>query len=301
LAPLSKGLAAVMITDLRQVEHFRILERERLDILKKELSGIGGTETSQKVSPSAPEGTEPGTAQRAKPEPGEASSASPVENVPPSPAFETAGAIDPATAPRLGRILRTRRFVQGFFTAIGEREIQLHATLIDADTPQSVPTGAPVFGPLSEVLYLEKDLVYQTLRTLGVEPTPEERNRIDRMPTESFEAFLAYSRGLAYRDLGKTDEATAAFAEAAAEDPSFEEAEEAAAATESTETTPSDLITEIAINVGNGPAPDDVDTDATDVTGEDLGDATDTRPPDTDRVPESRLPGFPPPPTDRNP
>ncbi len=283
LAPLSRGLSAVMVTDLSKVREFRVLERDRLQVLLDELDLARPAEGSGapaklhamntplglkerlgaliRPSTGKPYYTGPTDDQRdaalasavkafqadhkltvdgvagprtlaalqsALGEPGRAVAAA----VPPSP-------VDPATAPRLGVLLGARRFVQGGFAPLGQTDVRLDASLVGVREGTLNSTGEPVEGPLPRILHLEKDLLGQVLAALGVTPTPEERRELERVPTESFPAFLAWSRGLVLQDQGRREEALAAFREAARLDPGFEEAK---ASEEVAAVTPADQI-----------------------------------------------------------
>lgn len=125
------------------------------------------------------------------------------------------------TAPRVGTLLGARRFVQGTFAPVGDDEIQLGASLLEITTGGIQPAGSPVVGKTESVLRLEKDLVFEVLGALGVEPTQEERREIEKMPTNSFLAFMAYSRGLYLEDLGRSEDALGAYMDALRADPGF--------------------------------------------------------------------------------
>jgi hypothetical protein len=123
-------------------------------------------------------------------------------------------------------LLGARTFAQGAFTVTGESRIQLDAFLIDSSGDIRKAAGEPVSGAVEEAIGLERKLVYQALDALGIVPTEEERKRIGRVPTENFEAFLAYSRGLEHEDEGRPQEAALAYREALQLDPGFQEARE---------------------------------------------------------------------------
>jgi hypothetical protein len=57
--------------------------------------------------------------------------------------------------------------------------------------------------------------------TLGITLTRAERDAIEEVPTESFLAFMAFSRGLSYRRRGMPGEALESFREAREHDPGF--------------------------------------------------------------------------------
>jgi tetratricopeptide (TPR) repeat protein len=133
-------------------------------------------------------------------------------------------AIDPATAPRLGKLLAARRFAQGSLVPAGREHLQLDALVVDASSGVSRPSGEPVAGALQEVVGLEKRLVFQVIDSLGVPITPEIRHAIGEPPTRSFPAFLAFSRGIDFEERGLPDSARVAYAEATRLDPHFQAA-----------------------------------------------------------------------------
>lgn len=139
-------------------------------------------------------------------------------------------AIDPKSAPRLGRLVAARMLVQGGFAASGDPAALTDATLrIDAGMTETT-TGearggaADVTGPLSDLFKLERELVYELLHQAGIELTREERDALGRPPTRNVEAFLAYSRGLYEEDRGRYVEAREAYSRAVAIDPGFSRA-----------------------------------------------------------------------------
>jgi tetratricopeptide (TPR) repeat protein len=79
-------------------------------------------------------------------------------------------------------------------------------------------------GDLSEFFGMQKQMVFDVLDELGIQLTAAERDSIARIPTESFDAFMAYSRGLDYRDRGDYDAAKSEFERALEIDPGFAEA-----------------------------------------------------------------------------
>ncbi len=275
LAPLSRGLSAVLVTDLSKVSAFRVLERDRLKALLDEL-GMAQPAPTAPPAPTLllePMESVTGLKQRlaaliqpasGKPYYGGAidekkngelaaavqrfqsdhgltadgvagprtyaalrqaiGEAPPLTQLP----VETKSPVDPATAPRLGVLLGARRFVQGSFTPVGGEDLQLNGNIIGVSEGTLSAAGKPVSGPLPRVLYLEKDLLNEVLTALGVAATPQEKEEIERVPTQSFPAFMAYARGLELRELGRDSEALAAFREAARLDPGFQEAEDMA-------------------------------------------------------------------------
>jgi TolB-like protein len=173
LAPLGKGVAAMIAGDLVQLGRFTVVEREKLALLLDEVR-LG----------------------------------------------QSAGAVDPASAPRAGRLLGARTLVQGSVGG-GASGVSLDAGLTESATGKAVGTGADAGGPLEKLFALEKEVVVELVEGLGVTLTPEERESIGQPPTRDIEAFLAWSRGLGYEDAGDPVRARASYQEAVDRDPGF--------------------------------------------------------------------------------
>ena len=144
---------------------------------------------------------------------------------------------DPATAARVGRLLRAERMVQGTATIPpvppnAAATIELSATVV---TSAGVvrPVGQ-VTGPFRQLLALEKQVVFDLAGQLGIALTEAERQQILRQGPKSLAAFLAYSRALDDLDRGDYGAAARHFGAAARADPTFQAArqgQETAAAT----------------------------------------------------------------------
>jgi tetratricopeptide (TPR) repeat protein len=275
LAALSRGLAALVITDLAQVAELRVVEREKLQVLQKEMS-LSSPPPRPPTDPTEfqPVETVVGIQQRLQvllmPGTGEAyyqgdadgtkrisyleavkrfqsdrgltadgiagprTQASLEEAMtetsvaPPEALAPIAEVIDPATAARAGRILGARRFIQGSFVPIGERNVQLDASILGAADGAVQPAGEPVEGELRRVMRLEKDLLFSILDALGIEPSPELRRQLEEPATDNFLAFLAYGRGLLLEEEGRMGEALEAYREAVRNDPGFQMAQQQA-------------------------------------------------------------------------
>src|SRR5262249_54946419 len=87
-------------------------------------------------------------------------------------------------------------------------------------------TCDPVPGRISEVMWMEKSVLVQMLTRLGLPVSAELKRRLRRPATASFDAFLAFSRGVEAEDLGRTADAVRAYGEASRLDPGFRLARE---------------------------------------------------------------------------
>jgi tetratricopeptide (TPR) repeat protein len=130
--------------------------------------------------------------------------------------------VDPATAARVGRLLRAERMVQGTATIPPRGPVQLSATVVTG-TGVVRPLGQ-VTGPFPKLLDLEKQVVFDLAAQLGITLTQAEREQILRQGPKNLAAFLAYSRGLDDLDRGDYAGAARNFGAAARADPSFQAA-----------------------------------------------------------------------------
>jgi TolB-like protein len=176
-APLRKGLADMLITDLSAIGSIRIVERERLNAVLSELELAQGQ------------------------------------------------FIDPATAQKLGRGLSARYILTGAYTVAGE-EMRLDARVIEVETAK-VAAAEKVEGPKAAFFALEKELVEVLVATLDLKLPFAEKAKLRSVPTESFEAWLAYSAGLDAVDRGDTTAAQQQFRAALAADPGYASAKTA--------------------------------------------------------------------------
>jgi tetratricopeptide (TPR) repeat protein len=153
------------------------------------------------------------------------------------------GRADPATAARVGRLLRAERMVQGVADITENGPVRMSATVVRGTG--EVRAGAQANGTFKQLLDLEKQLVFSIAIQLGIEVTDAERQRILRQGPRSLAAFLAYSEGLAAMDRGDYRAAATAFSAAVRADPSFSAAREqqqAAVAAPSVQASSGDLV-----------------------------------------------------------
>ena len=134
---------------------------------------------------------------------------------------------DPSVSPRIGRLLGAGHLTGGRLSLFNDEGLQ-----VDFASWNPEQAVGPDFlrhgGRLAHFFDIEKEVVFALLRTLQIELTPEQRQRIEHIPTQNMQAFLAYSRGLSFEDRGFYIQATEAFQEATLLDPSFEAAQQAA-------------------------------------------------------------------------
>ncbi|HEX7048897.1 MAG TPA: CsgG/HfaB family protein [Longimicrobiales bacterium] len=141
------------------------------------------------------------------------------------------GVVDPATAARSGRLLGAGRIVQSRIEG-DETALRLEAAVVDVarGTEDARVTPVTQEDALRDLFDMEKRLALDIYRTLGVELTVAERERVQRRPTENVRALLEFGLGLAEADEGRFAAAAAHFSRAAELDPAFELARARAAA-----------------------------------------------------------------------
>lgn len=130
---------------------------------------------------------------------------------------------DPKNSPRLGRLVGSRRIVTGSVLGTGDNAVRLDGAVVSVGDG-ATKTTSPTEGLVKSFFKIQKEFVFKVIDDLGITLTPEERDSIQKIPTESYLAFMSYCRGLDYRSRGMTDEARQEFKQAVTEDKGFVEA-----------------------------------------------------------------------------
>ena len=135
----------------------------------------------------------------------------------------SSGAVDRATAPRVGRIVGARRLVLGRVAQRPRGEISLDLGVADATTGALSPL-LPSVARTEAVLDAEKALAFRVFDHLGVTLAPSERAAIEQRQTRNLAALLAYGRAVRYEVFGDYAAAAREYAEAERRDPGFRQA-----------------------------------------------------------------------------
>lgn len=139
------------------------------------------------------------------------------------------GLVDPPTAVRGGHLLGAGRIVQGRIEG-DERLLRLQAAVVGIGGEWDGRALAEE-DAIRRLFELEKRLALGIFRSLGIELTPAERERVMQQPTENLQALLAYGECLEAEDLGDFSRAAQSCGQAAALDPGFGAAQQAAVRT----------------------------------------------------------------------
>lgn len=135
------------------------------------------------------------------------------------------GAVDSATAPRVGNLAGARRLVLGTLVANPGEELTLDTRIADVASGES-QQGTYSFSSVDDVLEAEKALALRIFTLLGVTLTPAERAAIEERPTRNLAALLAYSRGVRAEVMRDYAAAARQYSQALRIDPRFRAARE---------------------------------------------------------------------------
>jgi len=138
------------------------------------------------------------------------------------------GQVDPATAPRYGRLLRANQLVGGHY-GVANDELSVDAGIFLATAADAVPELASASGGIEALFDVQKEVTARILEQLGITPTPEQRERLARVPTRHLTAFTRFSRGLQLEDRQEYRRAAELYEQAAQLDPDFTMAAQKAA------------------------------------------------------------------------
>jgi TolB-like protein len=130
------------------------------------------------------------------------------------------GLTDPATAPRVGRIMGARRLLIGNVRSAPGGQIEFSARLVDA-VAGTVQPLVSARAPLDRVIDAEKELALRVFEAMGVTLTPSQRVAVEQRQTTNLQALVAYGRGLEAEARGDVATAMRSFADAARLDAAF--------------------------------------------------------------------------------
>ena len=171
-APIGKGLAEMIITDLNQVKSIRTVERIRVQSIMDEVN------------------------------------------------LQQTGLTNPSSQMTISKLLGAGKLINGNFDV--SKGDKFHLDVVFGDILQQTFSDPIAMNDVLKNLFLlEKQLVFQVIDDMNIRLTPEEKENIQRIPTKSIQAFLAYSMGLEMEDQGNFDQAVDYFRHALMIDPNF--------------------------------------------------------------------------------
>jgi len=118
--------------------------------------------------------------------------------------------IDKSSAPKIGRILGSRNIVTATLTSLELNHLRLSGIIVNTvDSSEYYPESSE--SVLKKIFEMQKQFVRQIIAELNIELTPEEQDSLNIVPTDSYEAFLAYCKGLTYQKAGHYEQALEEF------------------------------------------------------------------------------------------
>jgi TolB-like protein len=129
------------------------------------------------------------------------------------------GAVDKATAAKIGSLAGASHLLVGSFTVVGGK-MRIDARLFSVASGE-VALSEKMEGAQSSFFELEQKLVRKIVDSVGVKLGRKEKADLAKPQTTDFEAFEKFSQGIALADDKKGPEAIAAMQAAVAKDPNF--------------------------------------------------------------------------------
>jgi tetratricopeptide (TPR) repeat protein len=134
--------------------------------------------------------------------------------------FSATSAVDPSTAPRLGKFLAAGRIVGGRYDVSADKTLRLDVASLDVGKGKT-PSSETQSDDLTNLFKVQKEMVFRVVKDMGITLTREEISAIETIPTKNLQAFFAYSVGLEKEGQGDFESAGVYFKQASALDPSF--------------------------------------------------------------------------------
>jgi TolB-like protein len=129
------------------------------------------------------------------------------------------GAVDKATAAKIGSLAGASHLLVGSFTVVGGR-MRIDARLFAVGSGE-VALSEKMEGAQTAFFELEQKLVRKIVDSVGVKLARADKTKLQKPQTTNFEAFEKFSEGLTLFDDKKVPEAIAAMEAALAKDPNF--------------------------------------------------------------------------------
>ena len=127
--------------------------------------------------------------------------------------------IDKTSALKVGKVLAAQYVLTGSMT-VSKDSLRIDAKVLKT-LDGTVVSSDKVEGPKNDFFAVEKELVDVLVRVLQLKLSPDEKSKLRRNPTQSFDAWNTYSRALDAKDHGNLDEARKLFADAISADPNY--------------------------------------------------------------------------------
>ena len=134
--------------------------------------------------------------------------------------FSASTAVDPATAPRMGKFLSAGKIVGGRYAVAADQTLRLDIASLDL-TKDKAPQPSTESDALDNLFKMQKEVVFKLVKEMGITLSRDETEKIQRIPTKNLQSFLAYSIGLEKEGQGDFEAAGVYFKQSSSLDPAF--------------------------------------------------------------------------------
>ncbi len=135
------------------------------------------------------------------------------------------GLVDPATAPKVGKLLKAYYVVNGDIHDGSIEPLEIGSHLLDV--PFKTVTNLPLTaGSLEDLFRMEKDLLFNIVEQLNIYVTPAQKKELEMPLSLSSAALLALFLGIDYSDKGMYSDAAEMYNRAITEDPGLKLAQD---------------------------------------------------------------------------
>ncbi len=151
-----------------------------------------------------------------------------------------AGLVEAGTAARVGQLVGAGVITTGtvFEDGLNTTRYQITTSLSQTESGQQIGYQEAT-GVRNDWFILEKEIVFEILKDLGISPIPA---TVRKIHTKNWESYVQFAKGLDFIDQGKFDEARRAFQTALTHDVGFDLARDALQETPSMQLSVSEIL-----------------------------------------------------------
>lgn len=136
------------------------------------------------------------------------------------------GLVEPDTAPRVGKLLGAQWLLGGDIIEGQPPQLQIQSNFLDVPTIKIVGQLTAI-GELSDLFRMEKELLFDIIKFLKIEISPEEKEELKKPISTNIDALIAIFKGIEASDHRNYKEADKLYEKALREDPGISIANEA--------------------------------------------------------------------------
>ncbi len=136
------------------------------------------------------------------------------------------GLVDTETVPRVGRLLGARFLSGGDILKGSVTQLQVDPNLLDV-SEQITINQASAEGDLNDLIAIEKEILFETIRLMDVALTPDQKAELEKPISASIPALMLLFKGIDASDHGNYTQAADLYEQALAKDPNLTPAKEA--------------------------------------------------------------------------